>query len=87
MYELINEKIDVVAVFGRGFNDVKPIKIRWGSREHRITQVGYTHKVREGQKVIHVFSCTDGQNFFELRFDAVDLKWVLGRTWDDDGQG
>lgn len=82
MYEVINEKVDVVALFGRGFNDVRPFKLRWGGREFKITQVGYVHKVREGQKLIHVFSCSDGVNFFELRFDAHDLKWVLGRTWD-----
>lgn len=82
MYEKINEKIDVVALFGRGFQDVIPFKIKWNKKEYKIEQVGYVHKVREGRKVIHVFSCTDGSNFFELRFDADDLKWILGRTWD-----
>lgn len=81
MYETINEKVNVVAIFGTGFLDVKPFRISWNGRVFTITQIGYKHKVREGQKIIHVFSCTDGATFFELRFDAVDLKWILGRVW------
>ena len=84
MYEVIDEKIDVVAIFGKGFHDVTPFKIRWNKREHVITKVGYKHKRREGRKIIHIFSCTDGSTFFELRFDANDLQWILGRVWDNE---
>ena len=82
MYETINEKIDVIAIFGTGFHDARPFKLKWGGKEHIITKIGYKHKVREGRKVIHVFSVTDGVQFFELRFDASDLQWILGRVWD-----
>ena len=82
MYENINEKVDVIAIFGKGFQDVKPFKLTWHGRQHIISEIGYKHKTREGNKVIHVFSCTDGHNFFELRFNAEDLKWILSRVWD-----
>lgn len=82
MYEIINEKIDVVAIFGRGFLDAKPFRLKWQGRSYTITQIGYKHKLREGQKIIHVFSCTDGATFFELRFDGDDLKWILAKVWD-----
>lgn len=82
MYETINEKIEVAAVFGRGFKDVRPFKIRWHGKEYVMKKVSYQHKVKEGRKIIHVFSCSDESNFFELRFDATDLQWILGRTWD-----
>jgi hypothetical protein len=86
MYETINEKVDVIAIFGQGFQDAKPFKIRWHGQDHIITKVGYKHKMREGQKIIHIFSCTDGATFFELRFDAEDLKWLIGRVWDGEAQ-
>lgn len=82
MYELINEPIDMIAIFGKGYRDVKPIKFKWGNKVFVITKVGYKHPVKEGKKIIHVLSATDGSNFFELRFDADDVKWTLGRTWD-----
>ncbi len=82
MYEQVDEKIDVLAVFGKGFKDIKPLKFKWGGKEYPITKIGYKHKVTEGRKIIHVFSATDGTNFFELRFDSSDLGWVMGRIWD-----
>lgn len=82
MYETINEKVDVVAVFGTGFAEVKPFKIKWHKKTFVIKKIGYKHKVREGRKIWHIFSCTDGSTFFELRFDATDLQWLIGRIWD-----
>ena len=83
MYETINEKVDVVAIFGQGFQDAKPFKIRWGPREFKIKKIGYMHSKKDGNKTIHIFSCTDGAQFFELRFDPIDLSWFIGRIWDD----
>lgn len=82
MYETINEPIDMIAIFGKGYQDIKPYKFRWGAKEFVVTKIGYMHKVKDGKKVIHIFSATDGTNFFELRFDAEDVSWLLGRTWD-----
>lgn len=82
MYETIDERVDCVAVFGTNFHDLKPHKIKWRNKVHDIDEVGYKHKVREGSKVMHIFSCTSGSNFFELKFDANDIKWTLSRTWD-----
>jgi len=82
VYETINEPIDMIAIFGKTYHDVKPYKFRWGDKEFLITKIGYKHRVKEGKKTIHVFSVTDGSNFFELRFDAENIAWKLGRTWD-----
>lgn len=82
MYEIINERVDCVAVFGKNFHDLTPHKIKWRNKIHNIDQVGYKHKVRQGNKVVHIFSCVSDGNFFELCFDAIDIKWTLGRTWD-----
>ena len=82
MYETINQRIDVIAVFGTGFKDIKPSKIRWGNREYEIKKIGYVHRKRDGNKLMHIFSATDGAQFFELRFDPYDLSWFLQRVWD-----
>lgn len=82
MYEIVNQPIDMIAIFGKEFNDIKPFKFKWNNKDFIVTKIGYKHKVREGRKIVHVFSVTDGTNFFELRFDADDVAWKLGRTWD-----
>lgn len=82
MYETINEKVDVIAVFKKGYEDVRPFRIRWGTKDFEITKIGYHHKYKQGRNTIHVFSCTDGSNFFQLGFDAAQLSWVLERVWD-----
>jgi hypothetical protein len=82
MYEDINEKIDVVAIFGKGFHDVVPYKIKWRGQDYLIKKVGYRHKVRDGRKIYFVFSMTDGATFFEAKCDAQDVSWMLGRVAD-----
>ena len=83
MYETVDESVDVLAAFGRGFRDAKPLRVEWNNRTHIIDKIGYQHKVREGRKVHHIYSCsTEDGMFFELRFDADDINWTLKRTWD-----
>jgi len=79
MYETINEKIDCKAYFGTSFYDVTPDTFVWEDKEIKIKDVNYVHKLREGSKVLHSFSCSDGRRLFELNFDASDLKWYLTR--------
>ena len=80
MYENINERISVVAIFGDTYQSVRPFKLRWKSKDYVIKKVGYQHKFKEGQNIIHVFSATDGINFFELKFNANELSWLIGRV-------
>ena len=80
MYEDINERISVVAIFGDTYQSVQPFRIKWKGKEYLIEKIGYQHKYKEGQSIIHVFSATDGVNFFELKFNAGELSWLLGRV-------
>jgi hypothetical protein len=84
MYENVNERISVIAIFGTTYKDVRPFKIRWHNRDVLITKVGYHHKYKEGNSTIHVFSATDGANFFELKYDSANLSWLLGRVADNE---
>lgn len=80
MYEQINQRIAVVAIFGDTYQDVRPFKIKWNGREYLIKKVGYVHKYKEGRTLFHAFSATDGMNFFELLFNTEELSWLLGRV-------
>lgn len=82
MYETINEKVNVLAYFVQGYRNVKPFRFIWHDKEYRINKIGYVHKKQHGRTILHVFSVTDGSNFFELQFDPQELEWFLARTWD-----
>lgn len=84
MYERINERISVVAIFGDTYQAVRPFKVKWRQREFIITKVGYVHKYKEGKTLFHVFSATDGVNFFELIFNVTELSWLIGRVADNE---
>ena len=84
MYEAINEKIDVVAIFGKAFREVRPFKFRWHSRDYTISEIGYKHMEKQGRDTIYVFSCTDGSAFFELGFNASEVSWLLQKVGDEE---
>ena len=86
MYENINQKIPAAVLFGTGFQDVNPLKIRWQGRDYTIVHIDYKHKLRQGNKILYYFSCSDGANFFELCFDATELSWTLNKVWDENVQ-
>jgi hypothetical protein len=83
MYENINEQIAVLVIFGLDRKKVQPCKIKWKGREYLITHVDYQYKYKEGRSVVHVFSVTDGVQYFELKFDSENMKWMLGRVSDN----
>lgn len=84
MYTNINEQVAVVAIFNRGKPKVKPFKLKWHDREYVLTHVNYDGKSREGDHIVHSFHANDGSNYFELKFYAQDVKWILGRTSDNE---
>ena len=82
MVEKINEKIDVITIFKSKGAELIIYKIRWNGREHKITELGYHHVVKEGRFVYHYFSvCTDTLAF-KLRLDTETLSWTLKEVSD-----
>ena len=79
----LHERIEVVAVFGKGLNPCRPIKFKRSSgREVAITEIGLRHPSTKGQRMVHVFDVTDGQADYRLEFDAERLNWLLTREAD-----
>ena len=80
---LLDERIEVIAVFGGGLNPCKPIRFRRrNGREIKITEIGLRHPSTQGLRTIHVFDVTDGGADYRLELDSERLTWRLTREAD-----
>lgn len=82
MNEVINEKVSVITVFDRNKGVVIPQKIKWQGRIYTIEKIGYHHKMKEGRKLLHIFSVSNSSIAFRLRFDTETLHWTLEEVSD-----
>ncbi len=74
----VNERIDVVAVFGEGLNPCRPIRFkRPNGREIEVSEIGLRHPSVQGKRMLHVFDVTDGGADYRLEFDSERLTWHL----------
>ena len=80
---LLNERVQVVAVFGTGLNPCRPIRFKRASgREITISEIGLRHPSVRGKRTVHVFDVTDGQADYRLELDSDRLTWYLTREGD-----
>lgn len=61
-------------VFRNAYQPVKPITLQWRDKEVTITEIGFLHTISQGAVIRHVFSCTDGVEFYQLTFDHKDIS-------------
>lgn len=74
----LNERIEVIAVFGEGLNPCRPIRFRRSSgREVEITEIGLRHPSVKGHRTMHMFDVTDGGADYRLELDSERLTWHL----------
>lgn len=74
----LNERIEVIAVFGDGLNPCRPVRFRRSSgREIEIIEIGLRHPTAAGRRTIHMFDVTDGGADYRLEFDSERLTWRL----------
>lgn len=79
----LNERIEVIAVFGEGLNPCRPVRFRRPSgREVEISEIGLRHPTTAGRRTVHVFDVTDGGADYRLEFDSERLTWRLTREGD-----
>jgi hypothetical protein len=72
----IGKTVTVLAVFGPSYS-LKPLRFKWSGRLIEVEEITYTWKSKEGKKIIHHFSLTDGNTLYELSFDNESLAWKL----------
>ena len=74
----LNERVEVIAIFGDGLNPCKPVKFkRANGREVDITEIGLRHPTTAGRRMLHMFDVTDGGADYRLEFDSERLTWLL----------
>lgn len=81
MHEKIGEKISVVSLHNRD-QEAYPFGFKWQGQLYRVEKIGYHHKVREGRNLQHIFSVTDGQYAFRLKYETDNLTWTLEEVSD-----
>lgn len=75
---IINEPIDVGAVFGKG--KVSPKWFLWKRRKYDIKETTFAWKDKEGDALIQYFAVTDGATSFELSLNQQTMMWTLKKT-------
>ena len=79
----LNERVEVIAIFGAGLNPCRPLKFKRASgRETVVSEIGLLYPNWQGSKLIHVFDVTDGCADYRLELDAERLTWRLTREAD-----
>ena len=78
-FELINERVKVVAVFDNNLRtNCRPIKfLRPNKTEINITEIGLVYPKIDGSHIYHIFDVTDGKADYRLEFDSKTLVWRL----------
>lgn len=80
---LLNERIEVITIFGEGLNPCRPIRFRrLSGREIDVTEIGLRHPTVQGKRTVHIFDVTDGGADYRLAFDSERLTWHLTREAD-----
>jgi len=77
MSEMIDESVSVNLLSNHIKRSAAPSSLYWRGRRYTVSQMGMHHTIREGRVLYHLFSVTDGNTFFKLRFDSETLGWKL----------
>lgn len=82
MIEKIGEKVSVLSIFNKQLGLAAPKRIKWRNKTYDINKIGYHHKLKEGNKLIHIFSVSNQYLSFRLRLDTDNLHWTLEEVAD-----
>ncbi len=77
MAEPVNEAVSVTLWSNHRTKKTVPYSLYWNGRRYHITTIGLHHTVWEGRRLFHIFSVSDGSNFFKLLMDSETLGWKL----------
>ncbi len=71
----IDEPVVVEATFYEG--RIRPLRFKWNNRIIKIKRVTYHWTQRDGFRMIHFFSVTDGGTLYSLSYETDTLCWRL----------
>ena len=75
--EVINESIQVGAVFGRDRRLIKPVWFIWNRKKYLIKAITYTWEAREGKTKLYNFAVTDGKTLYNISYNQDRMTWRL----------
>ncbi len=78
MVEVIDEPIDVSAIFRNG--RVRPLSFIWNRERYEIKEITYIWNDRQGEAKLYYFSVSDGVNLYELCLNSADMSWRLNKV-------
>lgn len=82
MYEMVGEKVKVLAVFENGV--IAPRLFRWHSRDYKIREISLRYQEKSGASVNHFFAVeTEDGGVFKLSFNDKSLVWMISEVWSD----
>ena len=76
--ETLDDPIDVEVRFSQ--RGMRPLWFVWRGRRHPVQQVTGVWHEQDGSLRHRCFSVTDGDAYYELRFDARALRWFLTKV-------
>lgn len=79
-YEVLDERVAVSVDYRDQSPIMIPRKMKRNGREIVFKRMGYHHQYQEGRTLFHIFTVTDEETFYELKFDTRKLIWTIGRT-------
>ena len=77
MIQRVDEKVSIIFIYDHEKGLAKPFKMQWNKRTYSITKIGYHHKIREGKNLFHIYSVSNQNLAFRLKFDTDTLHWIL----------
>lgn len=80
MYQEVNEKIKVLALFEAG--RIIPKALRWGNRKFIVDKVDLEYQEREGESINYFFAVSANNGIvFKLSYNSHKLLWTLKEYW------
>jgi len=79
MYQKIDEKIKVLAVFKNG--TVFPHIFEWGNKKRIIDRVNLSYQEREGESINYYFSVEVGGLVAKIKYNDKSMIWEISEIW------
>lgn len=76
--KVLNEPIDMIAVFEKETGKIKPFKFKYNDLPIKVQKVNKIYEEKLAGNKRRVFVCThNGKDIYELKYELDSCKWYL----------
>lgn len=79
MYQQIDERIEVLAVFKNG--TIFPYMFSWNGKRRKIDKVNLSYQERDGASIDYYFAIESKGLVAKLKYNDKSLLWTLEEVW------